>query len=361
VALGAAVVLLGAATVAVLGHDFGGPNVGVTAAPTITDLRVDATSVWLTWIDPTNGRAIFVVSEVTAQGTVPVREVAAGTTTTQIVGLNAATAQYCFRVLAIQDAVSAVSAPRCTTSASGSGSTADPGPSSPTGVGPSSTGGAGSGSGPGPGSGPGSGSSPGSQATQPGHSSGGPAPVVVSAALTISVTRHSITANAGGSHVSGGGSIASYTFDFGDGTRTGPQSGATASHTYASVRSYTVTVTVTAGTGATGSTQATATTQAIPPTGSLLLDSMPSSPTTLKADVTHSAAGDFPIKSYTIDWGNGYAATSTWSASGDVTYEVFPACSITTVTLWVTDTAGNQSDPVSEQFFVPNSIPSPCP
>ena len=53
-----------------------------------------------------------------------------------------------------------------------------------------------------------------------------------------------VTADASGS-TAGSSPISSYTFNFGDGTTVGPQSGPTANHTYQSAGSYTVTVTAT--------------------------------------------------------------------------------------------------------------------
>lgn len=53
-----------------------------------------------------------------------------------------------------------------------------------------------------------------------------------------------VTADASGS-TAGSSPISSYSFNFGDGTTVGPQSGATANHTYQSAGSYTVTVTAT--------------------------------------------------------------------------------------------------------------------
>jgi parallel beta-helix repeat protein len=56
--------------------------------------------------------------------------------------------------------------------------------------------------------------------------------------------------------------IASYTFDFGDGTIVGPQTGATSSHTYASPGDYTVIVTVTDTVGLEGTAEAPVTVSA---------------------------------------------------------------------------------------------------
>src|SRR5207249_4639984 len=66
-----------------------------------------------------------------------------------------------------------------------------------------------------------------------------------------------VTADASGSS-DPDGTIASYRFDFGDGTVVGPQSGATATHTYAA-GNWTARVTVTDGAAATGTASATVT------------------------------------------------------------------------------------------------------
>ncbi|TDU83939.1 parallel beta-helix repeat protein [Kribbella voronezhensis] len=65
-----------------------------------------------------------------------------------------------------------------------------------------------------------------------------------------------VTADAGGSSDNDINGIASYTFDFGDGTVVGPQPAATATHTYAGPGSYAVTVTVTDAAGLTSSASA---------------------------------------------------------------------------------------------------------
>ena len=88
------------------------------------------------------------------------------------------------------------------------------------------------------------------------------------AALTVTPTSGpvplSVTANATAS-VRGDAPIDSYTFDFGDGTVTGPQAASTAAHTYTTPATYTavVTVTDTAGLSDTASVQVTATPVAV--------------------------------------------------------------------------------------------------
>lgn len=68
------------------------------------------------------------------------------------------------------------------------------------------------------------------------------------AALTVPASGAAplnVTADASASTDTDGTGIAGYTFTFGDGTTVGPQAGATATHTYATVGTYWVTVTVT--------------------------------------------------------------------------------------------------------------------
>ncbi len=65
-----------------------------------------------------------------------------------------------------------------------------------------------------------------------------------------------VTADASGSRDPEGGRIASYRFDFGDGTVVGPQAGATAAHTYSTAGTWLASVTVTDSIGATGSASA---------------------------------------------------------------------------------------------------------
>lgn len=85
------------------------------------------------------------------------------------------------------------------------------------------------------------------------------------AALSVSPASGSaplqVTADASGS-TAGSSPISSYSFNFGDGTTVGPQSGATANHTYQSAGSYTVTVTATDGNNLTSNATKTVTVNA---------------------------------------------------------------------------------------------------
>jgi hypothetical protein len=91
------------------------PVGAVTLAPPVVTGIVDGgDAVRLTWTDPTDGQAIFVISEITSDDPRPLRQVPPGTTETIITGLDPYAAQYCFRVLAVQGTASAASATICT-------------------------------------------------------------------------------------------------------------------------------------------------------------------------------------------------------------------------------------------------------
>ncbi|HEY2953687.1 MAG TPA: PKD domain-containing protein [Candidatus Eisenbacteria bacterium] len=103
------------------------------------------------------------------------------------------------------------------------------------------------------------------------------------------------------------GTIASYRFDFGDGTVVGPQSGATATHTYAA-GNWTARVTVTDDRGATASASQTVTvsTPNQPPVASLTaLPSSGFSPLPAVASAVGSSDPDGSIVSYRFDFGDG--------------------------------------------------------
>src|SRR6185437_5979330 len=97
------------------------------------------------------------------------------------------------------------------------------------------------------------------------YQGGGGTPTGPTAALTVSPASGTaplaVTADASGS-TAGSAPISSYSFNFGDGTTAGPQSGATATHTYQSAGSYTVTVTATDGNNQTSNAAKTVTVNA---------------------------------------------------------------------------------------------------
>ena len=130
------------------------------------------------------------------------------------------------------------------------------------------------------------------------------------------------------------GSIASYSWDFGDGTPA--VSGATATHAYAANGTYTVTLTVTdnVGTTATATHQVVAVNQA--PTASVSLQQL--SARKVKLDASASSDPDGTIASYSWDFGDGSAA-----ATGATVMHTYATDGQYTVTLTVTDDLGEAS------------------
>jgi parallel beta-helix repeat protein len=148
-----------------------------------------------------------------------------------------------------------------------------------------------------------------------------------------------VTANASGS-TAGSSPISSYSFNFGDGTTVGPQSGATASHTYQSAGSYTVTVTATDGNNLTDNATKTVTVtaqQATGPTAALSVSpASGTAPLQVTADASGSAAGSSPISSYSFNFGDGATVGPQSGATAAHTYQ-----SAGSYTVTVTATDGN--------------------
>jgi hypothetical protein len=87
---------------------------GDTLPIMITDIQDLGTAVELTWIDPTDGEASFVISELGDAGARPVLAVAAGQTQAIVGGLDPTAARYCFRVLAVLSGQAFASSTTCT-------------------------------------------------------------------------------------------------------------------------------------------------------------------------------------------------------------------------------------------------------
>ncbi|HRW17511.1 MAG TPA: PKD domain-containing protein, partial [Dermatophilaceae bacterium] len=122
------------------------------------------------------------------------------------------------------------------------------------------------------------------------------------------------------------GTIASYTWDFGDGT-TG--TGSAATHTYAAAGTYTVTLTVTDNRNATASTTRSVTIAAnLAPLASFTTTT---SPLTVAVDGSASTDPDGTIASYTWDFGDGTTGTGTTAT------HTYASAGTFTVTLTVTD------------------------
>jgi len=155
-----------------------------------------------------------------------------------------------------------------------------------------------------------------------------------------------VTADASASTDNDATPIATYTFDFGDGTpQIGPQASATATHTYTAPGNYNVVVTVT-DTGGRSSTK-TATVTVIgadsPPTAALTVNpSSGAAPLDVTADASGSTDPDAtPISTYAFDFGDGTAAVGPQaSATANHTYT---SAGTYTTTVTVTDTGGASS------------------
>ena len=171
----------------------------------------------------------------------------------------------------------------------------------------------------------------------------------------------SVTADASGSTAVDGTPIATYRFDFGDGTVVGPQAGATASHTYTTAGSHTVTVTVTdtGGLSATATRQVTVSGADAPPSASLTLSPRTgTAPLAVTADASGSTPGSTPISTYRFDFGDGTVEGPQAAATANHTY---PAAGTYTVTVTVADTGGRSSTAtdqvtVSQPQSPPNAV-----
>jgi len=167
------------------------------------------------------------------------------------------------------------------------------------------------------------------------------------AALSVTPTSGTapvaVTADASGSTDSDPTPIASYTFNFGDGTVVGPQAGSTAGHTYTSAGTYTVTLTVRDTIGQASSSSATVTVQAeLAPVASLTVTPTNGrAPLLVTADALASSDTDeTPIASYTFNFGDG---TVVGPQAGATATHTFTRKGNYTVRVTVTDTGGLSS------------------
>jgi PKD repeat protein len=154
--------------------------------------------------------------------------------------------------------------------------------------------------------------------------------------------------------------IATYSFDWGDGTpKTGPQTGSSAPHTYATSGTYTVTVTVTdtANLSSTATKSVTVLADAPPAAALTVTPSAGFAPLGVSADASSSTDADAtPIATYTFDWGDGTAVTGpqvgataphTYASSGSYTTKVT-----------VTDTGGLTSSATRTVSVSPDAPPT---
>jgi parallel beta-helix repeat protein len=180
------------------------------------------------------------------------------------------------------------------------------------------------------------------------------------AALTVAgTTPLTVSADASGSTDTDATPIATYTFNFGDGSVVGPQAGATADHTYANGGTYTVIVTVTdtAGLSSTASASVTVGPVDSPPAASLVMT--PSSgtvPLAVTADASGSTDTDAtPIETYTFNFGDGSAAVG--PQAGATASHTYAAAGSYTVTVTVKDTAGLSSTAAAAVQVTPPDQP----
>lgn len=169
------------------------------------------------------------------------------------------------------------------------------------------------------------------------------------ASVTTTVNGLSVAADSAGSN-DPDGTIASYSWDFGDGSAA--VTGAMASHTYASAGTYTVTLTVVDNRG--GSATASQAVSVQPP-NQLPVASFAHSESnlTVNLDASASADPDGQIVSYAWDFGDGT------SGSGVTASHTYSGTGTRMVTLTVTDNRGGATS-TSQQVSVlaPNQLPT---
>lgn len=140
--------------------------------------------------------------------------------------------------------------------------------------------------------------------------------------------------------------IASYAFDFGDGTTSGPASAPTAPHVFPAAGTYQVTVVVTNGAGATATASVTVQVAAPapdnPPSATLTVTPVSGvAPLSVTADASGSTDTDTtPIASYRFDFGDG---TVVGPQAGAVATHVYQNAGTYPVTVTVADTGGLSS------------------
>jgi PKD repeat protein len=134
--------------------------------------------------------------------------------------------------------------------------------------------------------------------------------------------------------------IATFTFDFGDGTIVGPQSKATASHAFAAAGTFTVAVTVADTAGNTARAVGPPVTVDAPPAAVLsVTPAWNAPPLAVTADASASTDTDStPIATYAFDFGDGRKAGPQAAPKAVHTYA---AEGTYTVSATVTDTAGH--------------------
>ena len=172
-----------------------------------------------------------------------------------------------------------------------------------------------------------------------------PSPPV--AALTVSPTTGkpplAVTADASGS-TDPDNDIASYTFDFGDGTPVvGPQAGSSATHTYVLPGTYTVKVTVrdSGGRSSQATRQVMVSTDSPPVAALTVTPASGRAPLDVLADASSSSDSDGTVTSYRFDFGDGTPAVG--PQSGATASHTYANPGTYTVTVTVRDDANQPS------------------
>lgn len=167
---------------------------------------------------------------------------------------------------------------------------------------------------------------------------------------TAFVGANRLRINGTGSLPNGGSPIATYTFNFGDGTVIGPQTSPIAERTYAAPGSYTVGLTVRnqSNLGSTSTAQVSTTDYNAAPEIRVIsnLERMATdgATTVLLLDVsrTTDAEGNLPI-AYEVDWGDPAPGVSITSGPGPVFNHVYETQGARTVRITATDSTGKTS------------------
>lgn len=166
------------------------------------------------------------------------------------------------------------------------------------------------------------------------------------AAFTAAVSKHMVSLDASSSS-DADGTLASYAWDFGDGT-TG--AGNVTSHTYTAAGSFVITLTVTDNDGATGSANRTVVSSDNQPPVAVFSTSV--NKLVVSVDATGSSDPDGTIASYAWDFGDGA------TAAGITATHTYAAAGPFIVTLTVTDNDGATGQVTHTVTVVANQAPS---
>ena len=185
-------------------------------------------------------------------------------------------------------------------------------------------------------------------------------PTALLDASQAATPHHTVNATAAGSTDADLWPIASYTFDWGDGSgqTTVPAPTQVASHTYAGPGTFTITLTATDTRGLV-SAPATKSLTVLPNQAPTAVLNVSTTPYSLLVDASAAGSTDTdadPIASYTFSWGDGTPST-TVNAPTQAASHTYAAAGTYTVTLTATDTGNLTSAPVTKSFTVTANNP----